>query len=112
MIKDLWDKLDEKQRYLVIGAGAIVLGPITIGNDSRIGSSSVVIHDVPSHSTVVGIPGKVVHRREPIVTENGEHHYDLQHGTLPDPFGETIDALRSRIDALSRRIDFLEKQER
>lgn len=97
---------------VVIGAGAIVLGPITIGNDSRIGSSSVVIHDVPSHSTVVGIPGKVVHRREPIVTESGEHHYDLQHGTLPDPFGETIDALRSRIDALSRRIDFLEKQER
>ncbi len=97
---------------VVIGAGAIVLGPITIGNDSRIGSSSVVIHDVPSHSTVVGIPGKVVHRRDPIVTEGGEHHYDLQHGTLPDPFGETIDALRARIDELNRRIEFLEKQER
>lgn len=96
---------------VVIGAGAIVLGPITIGHDSRIGSSSVVIHDVPNHSTVVGIPGKVVHRRDPIVTEEGDHHYDLQHGTLPDPFGETIDGLRARLDDLNRRLAFLEKQQ-
>lgn len=93
---------------VVIGAGAIVLGPIRIGHDSRIGSCSVVIHDVPEYSTVVGIPGKVVHRRQPIVDERGEHHYDLQHATLPDPFGEALTHLRSSVDELNRRLTYLE----
>ncbi len=96
---------------VVIGSGAAVLGPIDIGHDSRIGSSSVVIHDVPPLSTVVGIPGKVVHRREPIVCEGCDHHYDLQHGTLPDPYGEALDGLRNRIEELDRRIACLEKKE-
>ncbi|HPQ81457.1 MAG TPA: serine O-acetyltransferase [bacterium] len=100
------------QDRVVVGAGAIVLGDITIGNDSRIGSSSVVIHDVPSFSTVVGIPGKVVHRREPIVSEKGEHHYDLQHATLPDPFGDAIEGLRRSVDELSSRLEDLEKAKR
>lgn len=99
------------ENNVVVGAGAIVLGPIKIGHDSRIGSSSVVINDVPPLSTVVGIPGKVVHRRDPIVTETGEHHYDLSHGTLPDPFGETIDGLRAKIDELEKRLVYLEKEE-
>ena len=96
---------------VVVGAGAIILGPVRIGNDSRVGSSSVVIHDVPSHSTVVGIPGKVVHRREPIIHEGEQHEYDLQHATLPDPFGETIDGLRRSIVELERRLEYLEKRE-
>ena len=95
---------------VVVGAGAIVLGDIKIGHDSRIGSSSVVIHDVPSFSTVVGIPGKVVHRREPIVTEGGEHHYDLQHATLPDPFGDAIEGLRRSVDELQRRLVEVERK--
>jgi serine O-acetyltransferase len=45
---------------VVIGAGAKVLGAITIGQDSRIGANSVVVRDVPPNSTVVGIPGKIV----------------------------------------------------
>ncbi len=96
---------------VVIGAGAIVLGPIRIGHDSRIGSCSVVIHDVPSHSTVVGIPGTVVHRRDPVVVERQEHHYDLQHATLPDPFGEALKGLRASVDELNRRITYLEGKE-
>ncbi len=95
---------------VVVGAGAIVLGPICIGHDSRIGSSSVVIHDVPSLSTVVGIPGKVVHRREPIVHKEGAHHYDLDHGTLPDPFGDTVRGLRRSIDELQERLQVLERK--
>ena len=94
---------------VVVGAGAILLGPIRIGHDSRIGSSSVVIHDVPSFSTVVGIPGKVVHRREAIVHE-GEHHYDLEHGTLPDPFGDAIDGLRRSVQELHTRLVTLEQK--
>lgn len=95
---------------VVVGAGAIILGPIMIGHDSRIGSSSVVIHDVPSHSTVVGIPGRVVHRRDPIIHHGLEHEYDLAHNTLPDPFGEAMDGLRRSIVELERRLEFLEKK--
>lgn len=95
---------------VVVGAGAIVLGDITIGHDSRIGSSSVVIHDVPPFSTVVGIPGKVVHRRDPIVHAEGAHHYDLAHATLPDPFGDAIEGLRRGIDELSRRLQDVERR--
>ena len=95
---------------VVVGAGAIVLGPVHIEHDSRIGSSSVVIHDVPPLSTVVGIPGKVVHRREPIIDEKGEHHYDLQHGTLPDPFGDAIDGLRRSVSELHERLLAVERK--
>lgn len=95
---------------VVFGAGAIVLGPVRIGHDSRIGSSSVVISDVPPLSTVVGIPGKVVRRRDPIVHEEGDHHFDLAHGTLPDPFGDAIDGLRRSVDELNRRLVDLEKK--
>lgn len=97
---------------VVVGAGAIVLGPILIGHDSRIGSSSVVIHDVPSFSTVVGIPGKVVHRRDPILKSNGEEHYDLQHGTLPDPFGDAIEGLHRSLDELNQRLVEIERRVR
>jgi serine O-acetyltransferase len=96
---------------VVVGAGAIILGPVVIGHDSRIGSSSVVIHDVPSYSTVVGIPGRVVHRRDPIIHPGQEHEYDLQHGTLPDPFGEALDGIRRSVQELERRVEYLEKKE-
>jgi serine O-acetyltransferase len=96
---------------VVIGAGAILLGPVRIGHDSRIGSSSVVIHDVPSYSTVVGIPGKVVHRREPILHKDEKHQFDLHHETLPDPFTDTVAALRKQIDELNERLMYLERKQ-
>ncbi|MBI4212234.1 MAG: serine O-acetyltransferase [Deltaproteobacteria bacterium] len=81
---------------VVIGSGAIVLGNIRIGHDSRIGASSVVIHDAPSHSTIVGIPGKVLHRDE----KNGGQ---LEHGTLPDPYADAIRGLEKRITELEKK---------
>ncbi len=48
-----------------IGAGAKVIGPVTIGDGARIGANAVVVHDVPPHTTVVGIPAKVVRRHSP-----------------------------------------------
>ena len=48
---------------IVVGAGAKILGAITIGDHSKIGAGSVVVTEVPPHSTVVGIPGRVVQRR-------------------------------------------------
>lgn len=90
------------EQHVVIGGHASILGPITIGHDSKIGSGSVVVHDVPSHSTVVGIPGKVVHRRDHDGVDPRQE--DLAHGTLPDPFGDALRMLNERVKKLEERM--------
>src|SRR5271157_5937782 len=69
---------------VVIGTGAKILGNITVGDHTKIGAGSVVIRSVPDHSTVVGVPGRVVRSGADI----GDY---LEHGTLPDPEGQLID---------------------
>ena len=86
--------------HVVIGTGAKVLGSITIGNNVKIGAGSVVVRPVPSDSTVVGIPGRVVRSRH-AETET------LEHGQLPDPEREEIDELKKRVDELEQRLHFL-----
>jgi serine O-acetyltransferase len=81
--------------HVVIGTGAKVLGNIRIGDYVKIGAGSVVVHPVPDHSTVVGIPGRVVRiAGEPVPEEA------LEHGDLPDPEAQEIDDLRRRVDEL------------
>jgi serine O-acetyltransferase len=75
---------------IVVGSGAKVLGNITIGNNVRIGASSVVICDVPDESTVVGIPGKVISRK-------GEKMENLQHNAMPDPVTCSLNRLTYEI---------------
>ena len=82
--------------HVVIGTGAKVLGSIRIGNDVKIGAGSVVVHPVPDHSTVVGIPGRVVRMK----TAAGV----LEHGQLPDPEGQEIDDLKQRVAELESRM--------
>jgi serine O-acetyltransferase len=82
---------------VVVGAGAKVLGNIHIGSDTRIGANSVVLFDVPPHSTVVGIPGKVVRRRK------GDEDQALAHHKLPDPTMDELVRLSRRLDALEKR---------
>ena len=80
----------EPQPILLADAGgAKVLGNIRIGNHVKIGAGSVVVHPVPDYSTVVGIPGRVVHTR----TESGV----LDHGMLPDPEGQALEDLARRV---------------
>lgn len=81
---------------VVVGAGAKVLGNIRIGSDTRVGANSVVLHDVASHSTVVGIPGRVVRRRK------RDENEALAHQNLPDPMMEALAALSSRVAKLER----------
>ena len=66
-----------------IGAGAFVMGAITVGDGARIGAGSVVIRPVPPNVTVVGVPGKIVTKQQHPVT-------DLEHAKLPDPLAEAI----------------------
>lgn len=68
---------------VVIGAGAVLLGAITIEDGARIGAGSVVVKSVPPGATVVGVPGRVV-------KERGKPLVDLEHGNLPDPVAEAI----------------------
>ena len=84
---------------VVIGAGAKVLGNITIGNDSMVGANAVVIRDVPPHSTVVGVPGRI--------TKIKDQHFPgvkLDHSHLPDPLTERLQALQREIDALEHHL--------
>jgi serine O-acetyltransferase len=87
---------------VVVGAGAKILGAITIGDDSRIGANAVVVKSVPANSVVVGVPGQVVSRSQP-------HHMgdapDLNHSSLPDVVGVTLKELLQRVDALESRVD-------
>jgi serine O-acetyltransferase len=80
---------------VTIGSGAKLLGPITVGHGSKIGANTVVIHNVPPNSTVVGIPGHPV-RIEGRKPEGPDA--DWVH--LPDPIADAVTALSRRLDAL------------
>jgi serine O-acetyltransferase len=91
---------------VIVSSGAIVLGPVTIGANSRIGAGSVVIHAVPPNSTVVGIPGRVV-RGDGVHHPPGLELIDLDHGDLPDPVARAISVLLSHVEKLERKVDEL-----
>jgi serine O-acetyltransferase len=80
---------------VTIGSGAKLLGPITVGHGSKIGANSVVIHDVPANSTVVGNPGHPVR-----VEGRRPEGPDADWVHLPDPIADAIKSLASRIAAL------------
>lgn len=88
---------------VIIGAGSKVLGPLTIGENSKIGANSVVIADVPPNSTVVGIPGKIVTREEYPV------YPGLEHNKIPDPEERLVRDLMEQVRALEGRVKSLER---
>lgn len=91
---------------VVVGAGAKILGAITVGRNSYIGGNSVVLQDVPDNSTVVGIPGRVV-KRDGLRITPALHPLDHQ---LPDPVIERFNLLQSRIDELEREVLAIRRQ--
>jgi serine O-acetyltransferase len=99
--------LEKKKRHptiennVVIGSAAILLGPIRVGDGSRIGANSVVVWNVPPGSVVVGVPGRVVGGR-------AESKMDLEHGRLPDPFSEAVALL---LEEQARLVDRIRKLE-
>jgi serine O-acetyltransferase len=100
--------LEKKKRHptignnVVIGAAAILLGPITVGKGARVGANSVVVKSVPPEATVVGVPGRIVEdKRLPVI--------DLEHGRLPDPVNEAIGLVLEKQDKLEKRISQLEE---
>ena len=81
-------------RGVTVGAGAKVLGPITIGNHVKIGAGAIVLKDVPDNCTVVGNPGRIV--RGPATRPD----IDLNHGDLPDPMLEKVQAIEGKLEIL------------
>jgi serine O-acetyltransferase len=83
---------------IVVGAGAKILGNIAVGDNVKIGSNSVVLFNVPSHSTVVGVPGRIV-RLE------GRRVDDLDHRDVPDPVAHRLQILQKEIDCIARKLN-------
>jgi serine O-acetyltransferase len=90
--------------HVVIGTGAKVLGSIRIGDYVKIGAGSVVIDAVPDHSTVVGIPGRVVRKK------GVEVDCELDHGQLPDPEGQAVSELKSMVERLEADLQAIKEQ--
>lgn len=107
-------------RNVVVGAGAKILGPITIGDNARIGSNSVVVKDVPAGATVVGIPGRVVatqddeksQQRRAMAAKIGFDAYGQHHGQLPDPVSQALDRILDHLHHVDDRLDSLDGRSR
>jgi serine O-acetyltransferase len=94
---------------VLVGAGAKILGPVTVGEGARVGANSVVIEDVPPAMTVVGIPGRIV-KPEGERRKLAGGRVDLEHHLMPDPVGEAVTMLIDRIDFLEVRLAHLQSE--
>jgi len=101
--------LEKKKRHpticngVVIGSGAIVLGAITIGTNSRIGAGSVVLRDVPPDTTVFGVPART--------RKGGTHEIaPLDHANLPDIFTETVTGMKTELEQMKKTLEELKQK--
>jgi serine O-acetyltransferase len=86
---------------VVVGAGAMVLGNITIGQGSRIGANAVVVRSVPAESVVVGVPGQVIQHRKRSLDQGP----DLDHGNMPDAIHDAVHDLLQRVGELEAKLN-------
>ena len=100
---------------VVVGAGAKVLGPITLSDGARVGSNAVVVKDVPEDATVVGIPGHIVsakmkdassEKREAFAKKIGFDAYGTSSG-MPDPVANAIDIMLDHIHAMDTQMQYM-----
>jgi serine O-acetyltransferase len=97
---------------VIVGSGAQILGPITVGESARVGANAVVSKDVPDCATVVGIPARVVQSR----TRAGEPEqrkfvaYGTPTGDTPDPVARAIDGLLDEVQSLRARLNKIEEE--
>ena len=98
------------QDGVIVGSGAQILGPITVGRGARIGANSVVTKDVPEGVTVVGIPGRAIVRQAAGDPEQFAP-YGTPLGDIPDPVARALDGLMDQVTALKARVKELESQD-
>jgi serine O-acetyltransferase len=90
---------------VLVGAGTIVLGPIHIGDNARIGAASLVIHDVPANAVAVGVPARVG------MGFTGRELQELEHNKLPDPIAEAFRFINRQIEVLQDRCGKIENSQ-
>ena len=84
--------------HVMVGCGAKVLGPFTIGSHSKIAANAVVLEEIPPHSTAVGVPAK-------IIRQNGQRVEDLDQVHIPDPIAQEFCRLTQRIAELEKKLE-------
>jgi serine O-acetyltransferase len=94
------------ERGVIVGSGAQILGPITIGVDARVGANAVVTKSVPAGCTAIGIPARVIACKDPEAQKEFVA-YGVA-GDLPDPVQRALDAMRAQVNALAARVEELE----
>jgi serine O-acetyltransferase len=114
-----WDKGKRHptlENDVVVGAGAKVLGPITLHNGARVGSNAVVVHSIPGNTTVVGIPGRVVNKqqsaqdkeRDKIARKIGFDAYGTTED-VPDPIANAINCMLDHIHVMDKKMDTVDR---
>ena len=84
--------------HVLVGAGAKILGPFTVGDNARIGGNAVVIKEVPPNATVVGVPGVIVTKGD---NQQQYCSWELDQVSLPDPIQQEIDQMQQRLNTLA-----------
>ena len=103
--KDIGKRHPTLGNNIMVGAGAKVLGPVRVGNNSKIAANAVVLSEIPENSTAVGIPSKVV-RRE------GVKMMDLDQIHIPDPVAQEIKRLEDKLSVLEAQVTELEAKKK
>ena len=102
-----WDKVKRHptlKNGVVIGAGAKILGPITLGNNVRVGSNSVVVRSIDDNETVVGIPGRIV--RQKTEDEDSFDSYAAKaSGISNDPTLQAVNSLINRLSEMEKQLE-------
>ena len=91
---------------VIIGAGAKILGPFTLGDHCKVGSNSEVVKEVPENATVVGIPGRIVLSGEKRVG------VDLEHDKLPDPVAKAVSCVFDQLHRLEDQVEKLQEEQK
>jgi len=102
-----WDKVKRHPTLkdgVVIGAGAKILGPITLGNNVRVGSNSVVVRSIDDNETVVGIPGRIV-KKKANDGDSFDSYAANSSGVLNDPTLQAVNSLKERLDKMEQKLD-------
>jgi serine O-acetyltransferase len=87
---------------VIISTGAKILGSFTVGDNAKIGAGAVVLHPVPSNSTVVGVPGRVV------IRDGVRIGHELDHADIPDPVAKMFNCLQHKVVELEKRLEEIE----
>ena len=96
--KDMGKRHPTLGNNVLVGAGAKVLGPLTVGDNTNIAAGAVVLDNIPENSTAVGVPARVVRR-------NGKRVQDLDQIHIPDPISQEICKLQHQIDILNKKLE-------